>query len=31
MQMMIISDNNYTSEFTIPSAIFHFTARRGNR
>ena len=31
MQMMVISDNNHTSEFTIPSAIFHFTARRGNR
>lgn len=31
MQMMIISDNNYTAEFTLPSAIFHYTARRGNR
>ena len=31
MQMMIISDNDYVQEFTLPSAIFHFTPRRGNR
>jgi len=31
MQMMVVLDSDYVSEFTIPSAIFHYTPRRGNR
>lgn len=31
MQMMVVLDSDYIEEFTIPSAIFHYTPRRGNR
>lgn len=31
MQMMVVLDTDYVEEFTIPSAIFHYTPRRGNR
>lgn len=31
LQMMIVVDSDYVEQFTIPSAIFHYTQRRGNR
>lgn len=31
IQMMLAVDSDYTGEFTVPSAIFHYTPRRGNR
>lgn len=31
MQLILFSDSDYTAEFTVVSAIFHFTPRRGNR
>lgn len=31
VQMMVISDSDYVAEFTLASAIFHYTPRRGNR
>lgn len=31
IQMMLVVDSDYTGEFTVPSAIFHYTPRRGNR
>ena len=31
MQMMIVLDADYVEQFTIPSVIFHYTPRRGNR
>ena len=31
LQLMIVLDSDYIEQFTIPSAIFHYTQRRGNR
>jgi len=31
VQMMVVVDSDYVAEFTLPSVIFHYTPRRGNR
>ena len=31
LQMIVIVDSNFTDEFTLSSAVFHYTPRRGNR
>ena len=31
LQLMIVLDSDYIEQFTLPSAIFHYTQRRGNR
>lgn len=31
LQLMVISNSTYVEEFTLPSAIFHYTPRRGVR
>lgn len=31
VQLMLFSDSDSIAEFTIPSALFHFSPRRGNR
>jgi hypothetical protein len=31
LQLMIISASDYSEEFTVSSAIFHYSPRRGNR
>lgn len=31
LQMVVVVDSNHTAEFTMSSAIFHYTPRRGNR
>lgn len=31
LQFMVVVDSDYVAEFTLPSAIFHYTPRRGNR
>ena len=31
VQVLLAVDSNYTEEFTVPSAIFHYTPRRGSR
>jgi len=31
VQMLLAVDSDYTEEFTVPSAIFHYTPRRGSR
>lgn len=31
LQMILFSDSDHTAEFTVVSAIFHFSPRRGNR
>lgn len=31
VQLMVLSDADYVAEFTVASAIVHFTPRRGNR
>ncbi|MCV5968497.1 hypothetical protein, partial [Lactococcus petauri] len=31
LQLAVLTNNNFVEEFTLPSVIFHFTPRRGNR
>ena len=31
VQLMIVTDSDHVAEFTLPSVIFHYTPRRGNR
>ena len=31
LQLMIVLDSDYIEQFALPSAIFHYTQRRGNR